>query len=179
MPPHIAGLLCSAIVSDTLLFRSPTCTRVDEAVAGKLAAIADVDLEDLAQNMFKAGSDLLTKSPDEICFQDFKTFKVNDISLGVGQINSMSKDELREIKMKLEPHFPTVLQENRLNMVFYMLTDIMDESTEILCCGDGARRIVTEAFDITDHAQRIILTNVVSRKKQFVPEIMRVFQEKQ
>ncbi len=176
--PTIAGLLCSAIISDTLLFRSPTCTRLDEAVAGKLAAIAGINMEEMAQNMFRAGSDLSGKTADEICFQDFKTFKVNDLTVGVGQINSMSKDELREIKAKLEPHFPAVLQENRLHMVLFMLTDIMDESTEVICCGDGARRIVTEAFNISEQAQRIILSNVVSRKKQFVPEIMRVLQEK-
>ena len=89
--PTIAGLLCSAIISDTLLFRSPTCTAVDENAARKLAAIADIDMEEMAKEMFNAGSSMKGKSAEEICFQDFKQFTVNDTVFGVGQINSMSK----------------------------------------------------------------------------------------
>ena len=96
--PTIAGLLCSAIISDTLLFRSPTCTAVDEKAAKRLAKIADINLEQMAQEMFRAGSSLKGKSAEDICFQDFKQFTVNDMVFGVGQINSMNRDELEEIK---------------------------------------------------------------------------------
>ena len=96
--PVIASLLCSAIISDTLMFRSPTCTPLDERSARKLAEIAGIDIEKLALEMFNAGSNLKGKTAEEICFLDFKQFTVNDINFGVGQISSMSAEELREIK---------------------------------------------------------------------------------
>lgn len=175
--PTIAGLLCCAIISDTLLFRSPTCTRLDESTANRLARIAGIDLEETAQEMFQAGSDLKGKTAEEICFQDFKQFKVNDISFGVGQISSISKEELREIKSVLTPHLPEVLKENNLQMVYFMLTDILDESTELICCGEGAKERVIDAFDLSDHTNRVILNGVVSRKKQLIPTLMATFQE--
>ena len=175
--PVIAGLLCCAIISDTLLFRSPTCTRMDESIANRLARIADIDLEETAQEMFQAGSDLKGKSAEEICFQDFKQFKVNDVSFGVGQISSISKEELREIKSVLAPHLPEVLKENNLQMIYFMLTDILDESTELICCGENAKERVLDAFDLSEHTNRVILNGVVSRKKQLIPTLMATFQE--
>mgnify|MGYP002228417508 FL=1 len=161
----IAGLLCSAIISDTLLFRSPTCTAVDEKTAKKLAKIAEVDLEQLASEMFRAGSNLQGKSAEEICFQDFKQFTVNDMVFGVGQINSMNKEELDEIRQTLDPHLPKVLKDHNLQMIFFMLTDILEESTELLCCGAGAKEKVLEAFDLREDTDRIILKGVVSEGK--------------
>ena len=142
----IAGLLCSAIISDTLLFRSPTCTAVDEKIAENLAKIAGINLEEMAKAMFNAGSSMKGKSAEEICFQDFKQFTVNNTVFGVGQINSMSKDELAEIKEILEPHLEEVKEKNQLNMVYFMLTDILGESTE-LCAAAIMRRIYHSAFD--------------------------------
>ena len=110
--PTIAGLLCSAIISDTLLFRSPTCTSLDEKVAKKLGKIAGINLEEQAQAMFKAGSSLAGKTAEDICFQDFKQFTVNDMVFGVGQLNSMSKEELQEVKEMLTPYLPEVLEKN-------------------------------------------------------------------
>ena len=173
----IAGLLCAAIISDTLLFRSPTCTTVDEKTAKKLAKIAEIDLEQMAGEMFRAGSNLQGKSAEEICFQDFKQFTVNDTVFGVGQINSMNKEELEEIRETLEPHLPKVLKENNLQMVFFMLTDILDESTELLCCGTGAREYVLEAFDLREDTDRIVLKGVVSRKKQLIPALVSTMQQ--
>jgi len=126
--PKIAGLLCSAIISDTLLFRSPTCTAVDEKIAGKLAKIAKIDMEEMAKAMFNAGSSMKGKSAEEICFQDFKQFTVGDTVFGVGQINSMSKEELEEIKETIEPYLPELLTKQRLHMVYFMLTDILTYS---------------------------------------------------
>ena len=101
--PQMAGLLCSAIISDTLLFRSPTCTMVDQAAAEALARIAGIDMEEHAKEMFNAGSNLRGKSVEEICFQDFKVFNVKDIMFGVGQITSMNQDELDEVKGRVIP----------------------------------------------------------------------------
>ena len=173
----IAGLLCSAIISDTLLFRSPTCTPVDEKTAKKLARIAEIDLEQLAGEMFRAGSNLQGKSAEEICFQDFKQFTVNDMVFGVGQINSMNKEELDEIRQTLDPHLPKVLKDHNLQMIFFMLTDILEESTELLCCGAGAKEKVLEAFDLREDTDRIILKGVVSRKKQLIPTLVSTMQQ--
>ena len=175
--PTIAGLLRSAIISDTLLFRSPTCTAVDENAARKLAAIADIDMEEMAKEMFNAGSSMKGKSAEEICFQDFKQFTVNDTVFGVGQINSMSKEELKEIKETLVPHLPNVLKEQGLQMVYFMLTDILDESTELLCCGNGAKEVIINAFDLPEDTEKLTLKGVVSRKKQLIPTLVAALQQ--
>lgn len=164
-----AALLCSAIISDTLLFRSPTCTRIDEAYAKELAAIAGIEVEELAQNMFQAGSNLAGKTAEEICFQDFKQFTVGDVKFGVGQINSMSEEELAEIKDAVLPYMSKAALRNKLDMVFFMLTNIVAEDTELLCYGKGAKEQVIEAFDLPADTENIHLPGVVSRKKQLIP----------
>ena len=175
--PTIAGLLCSAIVSDTLLFRSPTCTKLDENIARKLAKIAEIDLEELAMEMFNAGSSLKGKTAEEICFQDFKQFKVNDIVFGVGQINSMNMEELQEAKEVLKPHLSKVMRENGLQMIFFMLADILNESSELLCYGAGARKCILDAYDIPEESEKVMLRGVVSRKKQLIPALVSTLQQ--
>mgnify|MGYP001450232729 CR=1 FL=1 len=175
--PTIAGLLCSAIISDTLLFRSPTCTPLDEKIAKKLAKIAGINLEEQAQAMFKAGSSLAGKTAEDICFQDFKQFTVNDMVFGVGQLNSMSKEELQKVKEMLTPYLPKVLEKNGVQMVFFMLTDILDESTELLCCGARAKEYIIDAFDLKENTEKMILKGVVSRKKQLIPTLVSELQQ--
>lgn len=165
----MAALLCSAIISDTLLFRSPTCTIVDEMVAKELAVIAGIEMEELAQGMFRAGSDLKGKTAEEICFQDFKQFTVSDVKFGVGQINSMDAEELSDIKKKLLPFLEEAAYIYQLDMVFFMLTNIIGETSEILCFGKGAKEQIKEAFDLPEDTDEIDLSGVVSRKKQFIP----------
>ena len=177
VPREIAGLLCGAIISDTLLFRSPTCTPLDERTAKKLAKISDIDLEQMAQEMFNAGSNLKGKSAEDICFQDFKQFTVNDTIFGVGQITSMSKEELAAIRDMMTEHLPKVLEAHNLNMIYFMLTDILAESTELLCVGTGARGIALRAFDLPDNAKSLILKGVVSRKKQLIPVLVETMQQ--
>ena len=164
-----ASLLCAAIISDTLLFRSPTCTSVDRAAAESLAEIAGINMEELAEDMFQAGSNLKGKTPEEICFQDFKQFTVNDVKFGVGQINSMHAEELAEIKERILPYLEKASLIHRLDMVFFMLTNIVEESTELLCYGKGAKGQVIEAFDLPQDTDDIVLSGVVSRKKQLIP----------
>ena len=177
VPREIAGLLCGAIISDTLLFRSPTCTPLDERTAKKLAKISNIDLEQMAQEMFNAGSNLKGKSAEDICFQDFKQFTVNDTIFGVGQITSMSKEELAAIRDMMTEHLPKVLEAHNLNMIYFMLTDILAESTELLCVGTGARGIALSAFDLPDNAKSLILKGVVSRKKQLIPVLVETMQQ--
>ena len=164
-----ASLLCSAIISDTLLFRSPTCTWLDRAAAEELAKIAGLELEELADNMFQAGSNLRGKSAKEICFQVFKHFTVGDVKFGVGQINSLNADELSEIKGRLLPYLEKAANTHRLDMVYFMLTNIVEESTELLCYGKRAKEQVIEAFDLPADTEDIHLEGVVSRKKQLIP----------
>ena len=171
---QMAGLLCSAIISDTLMFRSPTCTAIDKAAAERLAEIAEIQIEEYAKEMFAAGSDLGNKAADEIFYQDFKKFTVGDTSFGVGQINSMNDEELLEIKERLLPFMAEL--ETDVDAIFFMLTDIMKESTEMLFFGKRAKHMIEEAFfvrteDIIDE-HTCILRNVVSRKKQVVPAIV-------
>ena len=165
----MASLLCSAIISDTLLFRSPTCTWLDRAAAEELAKIAELDMKELADHMFQAGSNLKGKSAEEICFQDFKHFTVGDVKFGVGQINSMNTDELSEIKERLLPYLEQAANVHRLDMVYFMLTNIVEESTELLCYGKRAKEQVIEAFDLPADTEDIHLEGVVSRKKQLIP----------
>ena len=168
----IATLMLSAIISDTLLFRSPTCTPLDKIVAEALAKIADVNLEELAMEMFNAGSNLKGKSAEEICFQDFKQFTVGEKVFGVGQISSMNVEELQEVNEVLTPYLSVVLKENKLNMVYFMLTNILDESTELLCVGQDAKAPIIDAYGVPEDAQKVILKGVVSRKKQLVPTLI-------
>ncbi len=172
--PQIAGLLCSAIISDTLMYRSPTCTIVDRATAEELARIADINIEEYAKEMFAAGSDLGNKQPEEIFYQDFKKFAVGDITFGVGQINSMNDEELQDIRGKLLPYMEDV--EAGVDAIFFMLTDIMKESTELLFFGKRAKQIIEEAFRVRTEdiigEHSCILRNIVSRKKQVVPAIV-------
>lgn len=174
--PTIAGLLCSAIISDTLLFRSPTCTPLDKIVAENLAKIAGIELEKMAAEMFNAGSNLKGKSAEEICFQDFKQFTVGDKVFGVGQISSMNTEELQEVKDMLMPYLPEVLEKNKLNMVYFMLTNILDESSELLCIGQGAKDPIIEAYGISEDAEKLVLKGVVSRKKQLIPTLVGALQ---
>lgn len=175
--PTTAALLCSAIISDTLLFRSPTCTMVDRAAATALAQIAGINLEEHATAMFDAGSNLRGKTESEICYQDFKIFSSNNITFGVGQITSMNKEELDDVKRRLQPFLETAKKDQNLNMVFLMLTDIIKESTEIICCGEGSREVITEAFGLPNDAETLFLKGVVSRKKQMIPPMADYLQQ--
>lgn len=177
IPKHIAGVLCSAIISDTLMFRSPTCTPVDEAKARMLADIAGVDVVELASSMFEAGSDFKDKTPDQIFHQDYKIFNSGDINFGVAQVSSISKSQLNSIKDGIKSHMSTVKETSDLNAVFCMLTDILNETTELLFVGDDADKIIADAFRLPVSEDSYILEGVVSRKKQLIPPIMESLQE--
>ena len=177
IPPKIAGLLCAAIISDTLMFRSPTCTLQDKMAAGALALIADISIEEFAREMFKAGSNLKDKSPEEIFYQDYKKFIAEgDICFGVGQISSMDADELREIKERLIPFMVSECGRHGVSRVYFMLTDIMEQSTELLFYGEGSEEMAVNAFKIEPTDGTIYLKGVVSRKKQLIPPLMEAAQ---
>ncbi len=173
IPPQMAGLMLSAIISDTLLYRSPTCTDMDKQAGTVLATIAQVDEEELAKNMFTAGSDLKDKTPKEILHQDFKKFTVGDTTVGIGQISSMNSNELAHIKQAVTPILEDTANAEGLDVLMFMLTNILDESSEVLFCGQKSEIALETGFNVTsrDHMS-VTLPGVVSRKKQMLPTII-------
>ena len=171
----IAGLLCSAIISDTLLFRSPTCTPMDRAAAVSLAEMAGIKLDEFANQMFEAGSELKGKSDAEILYLDFKKFSAGKTNFGVGQINSLNAEELGKLKNRMLPFMERAREDEGLDMIFFMLTNILTETTELLCVGQGAAQVVADAFHVGDANEELkqtaTLPGVVSRKKQLIPAL--------
>ena len=172
IPKTIAGLLASAILSDTLIFRSPTCTMMDRMAAEHLAKIAGIEPEEYARKMFRAGSDLKNRTPEEIFYTDFKTFEVNEETIGIGQITSMDEEELSDIRDRIKPFIEKAYEQHGLSLAFFMLTNIIDESTTMICYGKHAQELLESAFGVTveDHIAK--MPGIVSRKKQVVPVIM-------
>lgn len=172
IPQNIAGILCAAILSDTLMFRSPTCTAIDRSAAEQLSKIAGIEIEKFAMEMFHAGSNLTNKSPEEIFYQDFKKFTLGDLNIGVGQINSLDAEELNDIKEKLVSYLDKAFQEHGVSIIYFMLTNIITESTEVISVGNGATELLEESFSEKAENETVILPGVVSRKKQFIPALL-------
>lgn len=172
IPKSIAGLLCSAIISDTLLYSSPTCTQIDKDVAERLAVIADIDIKQYASEMFKAGSNLKEKPAEEIFYQDFKKFSINGINLGIGQINTIHDNEIIDIKDKILEYIEIARKEQGLEIIYFMLTSIIEKTTTLIWCGSKAKEIAEEAFDVVGDNNSVFLRGIISRKKQVIPAIM-------
>ena len=172
-----AGLLCSAILSDTLMFRSPTCTAVDKAAAEELAQIAGVEIEDYAQQMFEAGSDLSSKSTEEIFYQDYKTFNTAGNDFGVGQITSVSKAGLQQMQGKLLDYMKEKHRQNPNMMYFFMLTNILEESSIVLYCGGNSRELLAIAYEKEIPEDGVVIEGMVSRKKQLLPDLIAAMQQ--
>ncbi len=173
-----AGLLLAAIISDTLLYRSPTCTAIDRAAGEELAKIAGIDAEQFAREMFRAGSHMAEKTADEILRQDFKRFSIGESTIGIGQINAMDAEELKDIREKVLPALTDRRQTEGLQMLFFLLTDIIAETSEVLFDGKDAAWTVEHAFScpIDEDGKSAVLQGIVSRKKQFLPAIVEVMQ---
>ena len=179
IPEYIAGLMLSAILSDTLMFRSPTCTETDKKAAESLSVIAGVDIEELAMNMFEAGSDFGSKTAREIFYTDFKTFYAGEIAFGVSQISAVTTKQLDQMRQELKDEMIQVIADKGLSMVFVMLTNILEQKTELLYEGGNAEHYALMAFgeNSRDTEGRIMLPGVVSRKKQLVPPIIEAIQK--
>lgn len=170
--PKIAGLLCSAILSDTLMFRSPTCTPFDKMTAEYLAKIANLDIKDYATAMFEAASQLANRTMDEILHMDYKSFQAHNSKIAIAQITSVNQKELNKIKPTMLEHMKQVLPESKLDMIFVMLTNIIEETTELLYVGEDAAELVRNAFQRPCGEDSVILPGVVSRKKQLVSPLV-------
>lgn len=176
--PQMAGLMCAAILSDTLMFRSPTCTEVDRDAAMKLAEIAEVNVEELALAMFQAGSNFDNKTEEEILNQDFKIFHAGEVSFGVAQISAMGRTELDKVQERIEPKLEQMMGEKQIQMIFVMLTDILNESTYLIYAGADAAQLVAAAYNKEPSEEGILLENVVSRKKQLIPALINTLAER-
>ena len=180
-----AGLLCSAIISDTLLFRSPTCTAVDRAAAEDLAKLAGLDMDSYADAMFSAGSNLKGKTVEELFYQDYKRFTAGKLAFGVGQLTGTGRSELMALRQTLIPLMEQKLSDSSdLTMLFFMLTNILTETTSLLCVGSGARQLAQTAFGEEPHLKvewedehTVRIEGLMSRKKQLVPQIIMAVQE--
>lgn len=176
MPSHIAGLLLGAVVSDTLLFKSPTCTPVDTKIAKKLAKIAGVDIQEFAMEMFKAGTSLVGKTVDEIFNQDFKKFSFDNLQVGVAQVNSMDIEGFLPYKKDMLDYMNKFAEDNNLEFTLLLLTDIINANSEIFV-GGPRPELVEKAFNVQLTEYQGTLVGVISRKKQVVPAITAVMSE--
>ncbi|MDY3362278.1 MAG: putative manganese-dependent inorganic diphosphatase [Clostridium celatum] len=165
-----AGLLCGAIISDTLLFRSPTCTQQDIYNCKKLAEIAGINIEEFAKEMFKAGTSLKGKTVEQIFNSDFKPFTIEDTKVGIAQVNTMDIEGFMPLKEEMLQYMDQKAKEASLDMVMLLLTDILNEGSEILVTG-AKPEIVEKAFKVTLENNGAFLPGVLSRKKQVVPPI--------
>ena len=178
IPPQIAGLLLAAILSDTLAFRSPTCTPVDENTAKRLAKIAGVDIEEFSTEMFEAGEKLDGKTPEEVFLQDFKVFMCGDIRFGVAQGSYMTRKNLQAAQALLQPYLEEARNKQNVEDLYMLLTDVPKEESVVICTGRYAAEVLSNGFESRPAADGSwTLPGVVSRKKQFIPAMISAYQE--
>ncbi len=176
--PQIAGLLLAAILSDTLAFRSPTCTPVDVAAAKRLAKIAGVDVDEFALEMFEAGEKLDGKTAEEVFLQDFKVFMCGDRRFGVAQGSYMTRKNLLAAEKLLQPYLNEALNKQNVEDLYMLLTDVPKEESVVICTGRNAAEMLRSGFEVEpDEDNSWTLPGVVSRKKQFIPALMTAYQE--
>ena len=169
--------MLSAILSDTLTFRSPTCTAKDRHAAEELAKICGEDIETYADSMFEAGADLTGRTAEEVFHQDFKVFSRGNAKFGVGQGSYMTKNSRVAAENLVRPFLAEAAKAEELPMIFYMFTDVKSQSTDLMIYGNGAEDVVAQAFDVTPKDGMALLKGVVSRKKQIIPPIMATLQK--
>ena len=176
--PKIAGLLLAAILSDTLVFRSPTCTPIDVAAAKRLAKIAGVDIDEFALEMFEAGENLAGKTAEEVFLQDFKVFMCGDVRFGVAQGSYMTRKNLQAAQKLLQSYLEEARNKQNVEDLYMLLTDVPKEESVVICAGRHADEMLRSGFEIEPAADDSwTLPGVVSRKKQFIPALMTAYQE--
>lgn len=176
IPANIAGLMLSAIMSDTLAFRSPTCTPMDVAAGEALAKICGEDIPTYSDAMFEAGADLTGRTAEEVFHQDFKVFSRGNAKFGVGQGSFMTENSRKAAEKLVGPYLKEAAANEELPMVFYMFTDVKSSTTELLFFGEGAEDVIRRTWGVDVVDDMAVLPGVVSRKKQMVPPLMATFQ---
>ena len=176
--PQIAGLLLAAILSDTLVFRSPTCTPIDVSTANRLAKIAGVEIDAFASEMFEAGEKLDGKTAEEVFLQDFKVFMCGDVRFGVAQGSYMTRKNLKAAQQLLTPYLPEACGKQNVEDLYMLLTDVPKEESVVICTGRHADEMLRSGFEKEPEEDGSwTLPGVVSRKKQFIPALMSAYQE--
>ena len=176
--PQIAGLLLAAILSDTLVFRSPTCTPIDVSAANRLAKIAGVEIDAFASEMFEAGEKLDGKTAEEVFLQDFKVFMCGDVRFGVAQGSYMTRKNLKAAQQLLTPYLPEACGKQNVEDLYMLLTDVPKEESVVICTGRHADEMLRSGFEKEPEEDGSwTLPGVVSRKKQFIPALMSAYQE--
>ena len=178
IPQKTAGLLLAAILSDTLVFRSPTCTPMDVGAANRLAKIAGVDINEFANEMFEAGEKLDGKTAEDVFLQDFKVFMCGDIRFGVAQGSYMTRKNLLAAEALLQPYLEEARNKQNVEDIYMLLTDVPKEESVVISDGRYASEVLADGFE-TQPAEdgSFTLPGVVSRKKQFIPALMTAYQE--
>ena len=166
----IAGILCAAIISDTINFQSPTCTYTDKLIAEKLAEIAGLDIGQFAMKMFKEGSTLQGKTPEEIISTDIKEYVINKKKIGVAQVYSIDFESIQKMKESIIDTMKEYCEKNNYYFIMLMVTDILRQGSEILYAGEG-KEIIERAFNVDVEGESIYMPGIVSRKKQVIPFI--------
>ena len=178
IPQKTAGLLLAAILSDTLVFRSPTCTPIAVNAANRLAKIAGVDINEFANEMFEAGEKLDGKTAEEVFLQDFKVFMCGDIRFGVAQGSYMTRKNLTAAEALLKPYLEEARNKQNVEDIYMLLTDVPKEESVVICNGRYAAEVLSDGFETQPAADASwTLPGVVSRKKQFIPALMTAYQE--
>ena len=176
---QVAGLLLSAILSDTLMFRSPTSTLLDETTAKALAELAGEDIPAYAEQMFEAGADLTGRDAEDVFRSDFKAFSRGDVKFGVGQSIYMTDNSRAAAEALVRPFLPEASRREGLPLIFYMFTDMKTQSTDLMVFGFDAEEIVRDAFHVEVKDGMAVLPGVVSRKKQLIPPLLAALQAHQ
>ena len=170
-----AGLMLSAIISDTLLFKSPTCTQCDAKAGKELAEIAGVDLKEYGLEMLKAGTALGDKSEAELLNMDMKIFEIDSAKIGVAQVNTVNEAEVLERKEKLLAEIDNIIAKEGLKFFMLAITNILTNDSAALISGDG-NDVVEKAFGEKVDSNLVTLKGVVSRKKQIIPPLTKAIQ---
>lgn len=173
IPKRIAGLMVSGIISDTLLMKSPTTTELDKKAIEELSKIAEINASDYAYEMFKAGSSIKGMTEEEILYNDFKNFKIDNAKIGIGQIFTLNIEEIKKNEQKFIDLIERVSAHNDYAVVGLFVTDIMKNGSYVYF-NTKAQEIFKDAFYLNEIKQGEYLDHIISRKKQIIPNIMRV-----
>ena len=166
-----AGLLLSAIISDTLLFKSPTCTSLDKAMAQKLSAVAELDIEEYGKRMLYEGAHLEEKTPEELLHTDLKEFNFNKYHFAVAQVNTVSLEKMQDKKVDILEYIRKVSKDKGYNIMALMITDILNGGSEILYAGDAVS-VMKDLFNSASEESSGYLPGIISRKKQVIPQLL-------
>lgn len=174
---EMAGILCGAIISDTLMFRSPTCTHFDKIAAENLADIAEIEIQEFSEEMFGAASDFENRTDEELFYQDYKTFTYSNTTFGVGQVMGMNGGDLLKLKDRMNDYMEQIISMGKVDMIILMLTNIIDESSILVFKGARGKELLSIAYEGEFDEDTIYVKGMVSRKKQLVPDLMQALQQ--